>query len=306
MKENRITLRIIRPSSRETNDLLSNKISDLTKKGFSILYEDDPFDKNYPHNSSSLENRRKTLTKALLEKESNAVLCARGGYGASDLLPDIPWEDLEKATPKLLVGFSDISAIHSALYSKLNWPSIHGPMPATTYWNLNNYSDDTDQLLQLLLDKKMEGKLKIKPLSFESQKPTIQGKLFGGCFSVLTNLIGTPYFPKTLKDHILFWEDIDEYPGKIVRYLNQWKQSGVLEQVSAVILGRFEITTAEDDKRLIEENIYKAFTQHLNLPIFSSYEFGHCSPNIPIMIGADATIEDNLNLKWKLKETING
>ncbi len=309
-------IRIIRPSSREKPDLLSEKIKELREKKWNVLYDELPEDMDNKYVAAPLSARLKALSDALMEKESTCVLCARGGYGASDLLSALPWSRLRKIEPKLVVGFSDISAIHSALYAKLGWSGIHGPMPATTLWRKDGESKDIDILLKLLdlLASKapLKGSLSLDGLVIKSDGDagssskslsvgdSIEGWLFGGCFSVLSNLIGTPFFPKSLKGAILFLEDTGDNPGRLLRYWNQWLQSGVLNGVRGAILGNF----LKLGDRIPDNDLFflKEFARRSPFPVFETTLFGHVSPNYPLMIGAKATVTAKL-VRWAEKSS---
>lgn len=293
-------LRIIRPSSREIKDLLASRIPELESRGFEVLYDELPSDADWTYSAGTAELRAKALVESLREPWSNFVLCARGGYGASDLLPLLPWHELAQLQPKLVIGFSDVSAIHAALYSQLGWLGLHGPMPATALWGDVNgsSSDDIDALVNNLehwLTGSCSGSIPISAISGVYPRQ-LRGKLFGGCFTVLTNLIGTPYFPKTLADHIVFIEDTDEHPARLMRALNQWVQSDVLKGVKALVVGHIRNlgTQIPDCAPFVIEQ----FARRLEIPVFHSPLFGHTQPNYPMMIGAEATIEGN-RLTWE-------
>ena len=230
------------------------------------------------------------------------VLCARGGYGASDLLALIPWEELSKFSPKLLIGFSDISAIHSALYTKLNWPSLHGPMPATVLWPDKDHTPDVEALFTIIngwLMGKTVGSIPLIPIS--PKPPTlIKGALFGGCFTVLTNLIGTPYFPDSLANHIVFIEDTDEHPARLMRAFNQWLQSGALNNVAALVVGH--LRNMGQNIPDCAEFVLKQFALRSTIPVFHSPQFGHTKPNFPIMLGSSGVISGD-TLSWTFDQS---
>jgi muramoyltetrapeptide carboxypeptidase len=129
------TIRIIRPASREKTVDIQNPIKQLESSGFVVRFDDRmPSANDWPYTSGSIEARANELNSALFEEGTDAIWCGRGGYGCSDLLPLIEWDKLKRIRPKLCIGFSDISALHSALWTKLNWHGLHAPMPATELW----------------------------------------------------------------------------------------------------------------------------------------------------------------------------
>jgi muramoyltetrapeptide carboxypeptidase len=293
-----LTIKIIRPASRESSDLLPPQITFLEENGFRVRFEDTPADQSWTYSAGTAPARADILTRAVLDPDCDVILAARGGYGASDLLPLLPWEDFRRSRPKLLVGFSDISALHSAFYAKTGWRGLHGPMPATTLWRKNG-DDDIKALLRVLQafgdGSEQSGSLSVtsagKPASAE-----IKGKLFGGCFTVLSNLIGTPYMPESLGGHIFFFEDTDENPARLMRALNQWLQSGLLEGISAVLIGHLKNLGEKIPD--CADYVYNEFARRLSVPVFRTGEFGHTAPNFPLMIGADAVIADN-KVSWR-------
>jgi muramoyltetrapeptide carboxypeptidase len=240
------------------------------------------------------------LHDALFDTDCAYVWGARGGYGCSDLLALLDWNALAKLKhgPKI-IGFSDISALHSAFYSKLAWKGIHGPMPATTLWKQESETRDVDAVIAGIRSNQWNGSFKLKErISMNNQDPTaiLRGPLFGGCFSVLTNLIGTEFFPSSLANHILFLEDTGEHPGRLQRYLNQWIHSRALDGIEAIILGDFrDCCSKEDFCRLVAQ----PFAEKTKVPVFTTNDFGHISPNFPIMVGATGVIDQSqLKLSW--------
>ncbi|MBC7530279.1 MAG: LD-carboxypeptidase [Oligoflexus sp.] len=287
-------IRIVSPSGRFDANLLLTRLAELEKE-FHVSYHKLEVDPSWPFTAGNLKARLEQLTDALLAPEVDIILSARGGYGASDLLPHLPWAQLKNVKPKLLVGFSDISALHSALYTLLGWPSIHGPMPGTELWEKND-PRDVACLLGLLKGSQSQVEWGMDCLN-RNLPPNLSGWSFGGCLAVLTNLIGTPYFPKTLHGSILFWEDIGEHPNRILRFVNQWSQSRALEGVKGIVLGRFagcEVPDMCDEAKLKNE-----IAARLDLPVWSTSLFGHCAPNWPLPVGLNLAI-NNGNLHWNL------
>ena len=281
----RPAIRIIRASSREQQDLLPAKLREF-------------------------------------ENESSVVLCARGGYGASDVLPLLPWDQLRKnaATPKLLIGFSDTSALHSALWRQLGWVGLHGPMPATTLWpegaiENRQISPDIGHLLELVSGQALGGGITLQgvaPHPGGQGAPTsrvLEGWLFGGCFSVLTNLIGTPYLPESFEGAILFFEDIGEHPARLARFVNQWEQAGLLRGVRAIVWG--SLTQLGQNIPDCAPCVYSELTRRVGgIPTFHSSEFGHVAPNWPLGIGTRAriarTTDGTTRLEWSFANVKKG
>lgn len=298
-----LRVRVVYPASK--GEGLGRDRQDVERKhGFDVNLSEILMDRsveplcNIRSASSSVNARVGELLEAIHDTDADAILCGRGGYGASDLLEKLPWAQLKQLPPRVIVGFSDISALHSAFWTKLNWPCIHGPMIDTPYW-IKSDGDDINQLKRLILRESSKGYLNLQNCSIPENK-TIKGWLFGGCLSVLTNLIGTPYFPRSLAGSILFFEDINEPVGRILRNINQWIQAGQLLGVKAIVLGRFFY---DDPSQQLEDALSKEIADRCQLPVFRSPDFGHCTPNLPIIIGADGRVDKNtLHWEWRIQE----
>lgn len=285
MKKKYLTLRIIRPSGREGQEiLLTELIESLRNKGHDIRVDDHPFDETTPWVSGNIANRRQELIAAVEESDTDAILCAKGGYGCSDLLPTLPWDDWVHLPPKIIIGFSDITALLAAFHTKLGWESLHGPMPATKLWTQGAW----ECLQNILTQDDSEHTL---PLASYNQTPlqSLNGKLIGGCLSVLSCLIGTPWI-SSLNRSFLFLEDINENPGQIMRNWNQITQSEIFTGVQGIILGDF-IGTEIDFKPY--------FTQNLDIPVWTTEFIGHHKKNLHIGFGTKATIAHN-TLRWRI------
>ena len=181
----------------------------------------------------SVQARVVALVAALTDPECENLICVRGGFGTSDLLPYIPYEDL--AVHKRVVGYSDISALLSALWTKNRFVGISGPMPWAVTWRI--HTEEMRILLGVMsgdittgnLPVKLQPRKNIPHIDKASIGVTgIEGTLYGGDISVLTNLIGTPYMPESLDGYILFFEGLYENTYRVIRYLNQWQQSACL------------------------------------------------------------------------------
>lgn len=282
-------IRLVEPSSREVSGLMGQRIYELEQAGFTIRHEPMPVEWRWPITSASAALRAKTLTNALLDPDVEFVLCARGGQGASDLLPLLPWEALRHTRPKTLVGFSDITALHTALYTQLGWAGIHGPVPATRAW-----PQGRDAIFSLLRGETRTGKIAVESLGPVERNP-LKGWLFGGNLAVLGNLIGTPYFPPSLEGAILFLEDVSESPGRILRIWNQFLQSQVLTGVQAVVVGTFTEMPGSISAFEVKQEMARRMPQ---TPFYSSSDFGHIPRNLPLWIQANAEIQ-NSTLVWQ-------
>ena len=244
--------------------------------------------------NTRMEERERALLHALLDKDGVACenyVCLRGGFGSSDLLDLIPYDDII-GTNKRVFGYSDVTSIQSALWTKSNLISFHAPMIATGTWRSLS-SPEMQTMMGVMNGTVTAGIIPLLP--HDNGDEAIEGILYGGTFSVLTNLISTPYMPDSLDGYILFIEDTGESHHRLIRYFNQWKQSGKLDGVRAIILGNFGKFSNKQRKWLRQ-----AFEKRTpDIPIFESNAFGHSSPLNPVPIGGKAKISAN-TLHWRI------
>ena len=287
------TLTVLEPSSAPESAVLETNLAVLRQAGFQVSYERYPLAAGDRRAEVGVNARRQILSSALSNPECAYVLAARGGYGASDLLGYLDWSALSSLPETIVVGFSDISALQVALYTRLGWPAIHGPMPGSSLWT---NGPDVDCLVRLLSSSRpWNSTISVSQFGSSSTGTSVQGTLIGGCLSVLSALIGTPYFPETLQGHILFLEDTHESAERVLRFWNQWLDCGLVTDLAAVVVGRFTDLSGQHD----EEWLVTRLAERCTVPLFRSPDFGHISPNHPLMIGADARINDGV-LEWRL------
>lgn len=229
-------------------------------------------------------------------KEIKAIFCVRGGYGSGRLLDKIDY-NLIKKNPKIFVGYSDITALQSAFYTKTGLITFAGPMVAVDFHN--EVSAFTEEVFwrTITSDKKI-GKLKnprnekFCPLS----KGKGAGRLIGGNLTVFASLLGTEYLPK-MKDTILILEDINEAPYRIDRMLNQFRLSKVFKQVKGIILGHFVDCVPPDPSTssfTLNEVVIEYFQKQLKLPVLYNVKHGHIKDSITIPFGLRCSINASL------------
>ena len=293
MKEmDNAAIHVLEPSGPPESGVLDRNLTAIRQQGFEVGYTPCPIDAKTRLEIYGVDIRLGALQSAL-DSKSRYLLSARGGYGASELLSRLDWDALAKEVPRVLIGFSDISALQSALYARLNWPSLHAPMPGSPLWQ---GGEDVTALLNLLRsDRPWTGSISVTAVSKTSELKC-EGRLFGGCLSVLSNLVGTPNLPSDLSGHILFFEDTGESAPRLLRYWRQWLDSDLLKGVSAVVFGQFTEmgSMTEADSWVVSE-----LAARTPCPVFSSRDFGHVMPNVPLAIGAQAEIKGD-RLLWNL------
>jgi muramoyltetrapeptide carboxypeptidase len=165
------------------------------------------------------------------DSQVNAVACSRAGYGSGRILPLLDFQQI-RVTPKIFLGYSDVTLLLNAFVQHAGFVCFHGPVIAGEF--ANHFSlRSREHLLKLLMTGRGEECL---PFPTTLHEGVAQGRLLGGCLSVLVATLGTPFALDTT-NAILFIEDIGEKPYRIDRMLTQLRQAGKLNHLAGVIFG---------------------------------------------------------------------
>ena len=234
--------------------------------------------------------RRQQLAAAWHDPECRGILCARGGYGSARLLEDWTWLLAKPATPKWLIGFSDITSLLWSLYQS-GISGLHGPV-------LTTLADEPEWSLRRLFDCVAGASLEpLSGVSWTSGK--VSGVLLPANLTVATHLLGTSLQPQ-LEGVILAWEDVTEAPYRIDRMLTQWRMSGALKGVGGIALGRFSRCCAPPNAASwTVEEVLRDRLLDLNIPIVSGLPFGHDGVNAVLPVGQKVELDaDRGTLSW--------
>lgn len=241
------------------------------------------------------EERLSDLHTMFRRTDIDAIWCVRGGYGCSRLLPNIDY-GLIKKNPKLLIGYSDITALLNAIYEKTGLVGIHGPVGA---------SSPTDYSLQYLKAVAMEGTAPLKIVLSQAnqaeeddlfepaviQAGTAEGALVGGNLSLLAAMAGTDFQPK-VADKLVFIEDVGEKPYRVDRMLTQLRQAYALEKAAGLALGIFAGCEADegDDSLSLKECLQDRLGD-LGIPVMYGFSFGHIENQCCLPVGVRARMD---------------
>lgn len=246
------------------------------------------------------KERASDINDMFADPEVKAIIVHDGGTSSISTLELINYEIVRKH-PKPFIGFSDITNIHSALFSQVGLVGFHGPL--LTYslgrvWEqfLPNKREEGKKLLfDALTSTSTIGK-RIALTKWESwHEGKAEGQLFGGNISILASLIGSKYFPKlnNLKGSILFWE-IDNVPSyRIEKALYQFKYAGIIDVISGMLIGKLPDIKKTVWSGLIEptpKEIIMEILKGYNFPIIGEMDFGHKTVDFPMPIGLKAKI----------------
>lgn len=222
--------------------------------------------------------RLEDLLRFWADPDIKAVFCTRGGYGSLKLLRSLDFHSVMKL-PKILVGYSDITALLLAMYEKANLMTFHGPVlkdasPPRNIKGMLKYLS-----APIPVDIRISDSQIIRPGLFK-------GRLIGGNLTVISHMVGTGFLPDP-KGCVLFLEDIKEAPYRIDRALTQLKLSGYFNGIAGILLGNFNNCGPKD----VITNIFADLAGELKIPCVAGLPIGHKGKNITIAIGSECLVD---------------
>jgi muramoyltetrapeptide carboxypeptidase len=251
----------------------------LASRGFRVREAAHLYDRN-DYLAGHDEGRLSDLHAMFEDEEIAAVLCARGGYGTMRLLDRIDY-DLIRDHPKIVVGYSDITALLMAIYKQIGLIGFHGPMVR----GLSSVSEDSIEGLLGILSSD-------QPVSFDPMEGTClisgkaEGPLMGGNLSLICHLVGTPFLP-SLEGAILFIEDRGEPLYRIDRMLTHLSLAGQLKGIAGLIAGEF--LDCGDPSAI--DRLLMALASDLNIPLITGFPAGHGRNNLTLPLGMPAQLD---------------
>lgn len=229
------------------------------------------------------------LNAMFADTSVKAIICTRGGSGAARLLPLLDYDAIRR-NPKVLLGYSDITALHNAIHAKTGLVTFHGPIGSGS-WNAFN----VDQFQRVLLNRELvefRNKVDAGDELVPRRNRTItitggkaRGELVGGNLTVLTALAGSPYLPD-FSGKILFLEDVSEAPYRVDRMFSTLKLMGALDKVAGVIFGECtDCNPGDGYGSLTLEQIFDDHIRPLKVPAYRGAMIGHIREQFIVPVG---------------------
>ncbi|MDD4971461.1 MAG: LD-carboxypeptidase [Paludibacter sp.] len=275
-------IRIISPAGTIDPEYIDGAIKVLAGWGYSVT-EGKYCRSEYGRFAGTDEQRLSDLQDALDDTSVKAILCSRGGYGIARIIDKIDFTGFVMS-PKWLIGFSDITILHNAI-TNLGISSIHGVM-AKYFAELPAESEQLFRLKDILVGNHPTFSFPAEP---NNRIGKGHGKLIGGNLSVMMGLRGSRY-DLNYSNAILFIEDIGEKPYQIDRMIQNLRFSGVLSQLSGLVVGQF--SDCDEDPLMmqsVQELILEAVEEY-DYPVCFNFPAGHVDYNLPVILGAEITL----------------
>ncbi|HKF50750.1 MAG TPA: LD-carboxypeptidase [Candidatus Acidoferrales bacterium] len=264
-------VRVIAPASPVEEDALRRGCAELERLGYKVKWDPRVLARQ-AYFAGSVEERLAKLLFALDEDSSHATFCARGGYGAGYLLERL--EPRRLKSPKVFVGFSDITLLQLFFWRKKRWISFYGPMVAA---GLDKGADvpggyDLESFQQALTQASHGWKLDLhgETLCFGRA----EGSIIGGCLTLVEATLGTPWEIQT-SGSILLLEDCSMRPYQVDRALVHLRQAGKFEGVRAMVLGEFPECEPPVAGGPTVRNVFERIVEPLEIPVVWGAPVGH-------------------------------
>ena len=244
----------------------------------------------YGYLSGTDESRARGLNEAFRNDKVDAVVCMRGGYGVARML-DLVDFDVIRANPKLVLGYSDITALHTAIHQKVGMTTIHGPMPCSQWMEFDDFTRES--MLRAVSSTEPLG-LMTNPEGVEPQcivPGKCTGQLVGGNLTLIASACGTP-FALDVTDKVLLLEDVGEYVYRLDSMLTQLRQAGMFEKCAGVVLGGFTRCTEEYERYALHlEDIIRDIIVPAGKPVLGNMSIGHMDTKITVPLGVQCAVD---------------
>ena len=288
------TLGIFAPGSAQSPEHFREGIAEISKLGFQSFVPADPsvlfgrVDAGF--GSESISRRLAVFNELLADNNVSALVSARGGYGTSQLLPEIDF-DRVRAASKAIIGYSDLTPLLLNTVARAGLVSIHGPALALGFRNYSSSPEarsGVDALLRLLSDPTY-----LPVYSGTVQRPgSAAGPLLAGNLTLLQTMLATPY-DVSFDGSILVVEDVAEAPYKVHRALLQLAHSGKFDALAGLAFGEFVNCVAPNspDIDFVIQDFVTNIIDRTTFPVLKNLPVGHGLRNMPLPLGCRARIE---------------
>lgn len=228
-------------------------------------------------------DRAADLQHAWCDPSVDAVLCARGGYGAQRMVDLLDWEAMRAAGPKVFVGFSDITALHQAFAVRLGLVTLYGPAAAGVDFIKNTRAQEH-------LKATLFAPERVRTIASDGAALVpgrARGVTLGGCLSLLASDLGTPHARDGARGGLLLIEDVGERAYRIDRTLTQLLRSGWLDGVTGIALGSWVQCGPYGEVRAVLVDRLAG----LGVPVVEEFGFGHCAAALTMPFGVTAELD---------------
>ena len=287
---------VVAPASSAKHERITGGIAALRALGYDAFASEHASGKHAPYFSGTVEDRLADLHNAFADTTVAAIICTRGGYGSNYLLRDLDL-DLIRRHPKPFFAYSDHTTLQTWLLDQAGLVGFHGPMAAADFYLQNGVHLPSFQaaLSGGLVEVGAEQGMRML------RTGRARGVVYGGCLSILTAALGTPYAPQS-EGKLVFIEDVGAKPYQIDRMLRQMILAGKFEGVRGFIFGEMlQCESAGAHPHLLDDVILRVL-DGFDVPIATGLRSGHVSGgNVTLPMGLEAELmvdNDQIQLRY--------
>lgn len=259
--------------------------------GFEVKFSENIFRKK-GYLAGTDEERSAELNFLFADNSVDAIMFARGGYGIQRIIPGLDFNSL-RTNPKLVIGYSDLTALTSYITSRLSMSSVHGPVVT----GLSDKNDETSKSLKnLVTSNRPLGEIK-NDSWMVIKEGEARGRFVGGCLTLLASSVGTKSELQT-EESILFIEDLSERIYRYDRMLTQLKNAGALKTVRGIVFGSLELEPSETHPEGLWPMV-EYILRDFDGPVVAGLRSGHVTPfySVPLGVGCSLVAEKDVRLQ---------
>ena len=287
---------LIAPAGHTSDASIEKAVARIESLGFKVALAKN-LREVHGNYAGSVEQRLADLHGMFADPDIRALWCIRGGSGAISLLNHIDYQ-LIRANPKILLGYSDITALHLAMLRHAGLVTFHGPVASSTP---SNYA--TEHMLAVLMDPAPRYTI---PMAMENARRAAEephyairtvhagvatGRLIGGNLSMVAALAGTPY-AADFRDSLLYLEEVNEAPYRLDRWMTQLDLSLGFKNAAGLIIGICDnCGPGHEDISLTLDETLDMHLQPLRIPAVTGYSIGHIRNQFTLPVGVRATLD---------------
>lgn len=283
----------------------------LESKGFEVV-EGSLTGKRDFYRSGSIRERADELNELIINPEISCIMSTIGGTNSNALLPYIDYKAF-KQNPKIIIGYSDATAILLGIYAQTGIPTFYGPALVPSFGEFEPFVDYTYEYFSKILMEKQAIPFEVPTPPFWSDEPlnwevkerdkeqrknewicvnegAVKGRLIGGNLNTMTGFWGSEYMPEIVNGDILLLEDSMKSASVLEKNFNLLKVNGIFERVSGILLGKHELFDDEGTGRRPYEILLEVMGER-NIPILADFDCSHTHPMLTMPIGMNVGLD---------------
>ena len=261
---------VVSPASAAKAEQVERGVARLKAFGYEPIVMPHALNRGPLYYAGTAEQRIGDLHAAFADRSIEGILCTRGGWGSVELLPLLDRE-LVRANPKVFVGYSDHTSLHAWFWNECRLQTFYAPMVAAD-WSKEDGVDE--RTWRAALEQEQPWSVGSEDGMRVLQKGSASGRLLGGCLSIVTEALGTPWALRMDEPTVLFLEDIGTKPYKWDRFLQHLRFAGSFAHVKGIVFGDMSANIEESETALLEGALLHAL-RDFDGPIAIGLKCGH-------------------------------